>query len=436
VTRTEGYIPNWQACRSELVIPLKVDARVIGVIDIQSAEPAAFTSADERMMSLFADRAAISLENARLFREAKWRLERVNSLRRIDRAVAGSLDLNVILDVLLNQLLERVEVDADAILLYEKANQMLTHAHGLGFRTAALQHTNLRLGQGYAGKAALERRYVFIPDLSEADDGFAASSLFAEEEFVTYYGIPLVAKGILVGVLEVFRRAALDSTSEWVDYLHIVAGQAAIAIDNVQLFDNLQRSNMRLTQAYDATIEGWAKALELRDMETEGHSRRVVGTTMELARRMGIRPEKMADIRRGALLHDIGKMGVPDSILQKPGKLSEEEWQVMRKHPLYAYQWLASIDYLRPALNIPYCHHEKWDGTGYPRQLKGEQIPLEARVFAVVDVWDALCSDRPYRKAWSEQKTLEYIQNEAGKHFDPQVVRVFTAYNSECLQSK
>jgi len=207
--------------------------------------------------------------------------------------------------------------------------------------------------------------------------------------------------------------------------LQVMASHIAIAIDNITLFNDLQRSNVDLTLAYDATIEGWARALELKDLETVGHSRRVVELTMKLARKMEISSEKITHIRRGALLHDIGKMGVPDSIIQKPGKLTDEEWQIMRKHPVYAYDWLSPIEYLYPALDIPYCHHERWDGTGYPRGLESEQIPLEARIFAIVDVWDALRSDRPYRKAWSKEKTIAHIKEESGKHFDPQVVDVF-----------
>jgi len=191
------------------------------------------------------------------------------------------------------------------------------------------------------------------------------------------------------------------------------------------MFNDLQRTNVDLTMAYDATIQGWAHALELKDMETEGHSRRVVDITMDLARKMEISGDKLGHVRRGALLHDIGKMGIPDSILQKPGKLTDEEWEIMRKHPVYAYEWLSEIQYLRPALDIPYSHHEKWDGKGYPRGLIGEQIPLAARIFAIVDVWDALTSDRPYRKAWSREKTLDHVRDQSGTHFDPRVVEAF-----------
>ena len=209
------------------------------------------------------------------------------------------------------------------------------------------------------------------------------------------------------------------------DFLEALAAQAAIAIDNAELFTQLQRSNLQLTLAYDATIEGWSRALDLRDKETEGHTQRVTEMSLRLARAMGVDEAEQVHIRRGALLHDIGKMGVPDAILLKPGPLTEEEWVVMRKHPVHAYQMLSPILFLRPALDIPYCHHEKWDGAGYPRGLKGEEIPLAARIFAVVDVWDALLSDRPYRPGWPEEKVRAHIRSLAGTHFDPQVVAVF-----------
>jgi putative nucleotidyltransferase with HDIG domain len=191
------------------------------------------------------------------------------------------------------------------------------------------------------------------------------------------------------------------------------------------LFEEMSQSNISLVQSYDNTLEGWAMALEYRDLETEGHSRRVTDLTLRLAKQMGMREADLPHVRRGALLHDVGKMGIPDKILLKPGPLSEEEWVVMRNHPEYAHQMLRHIDFLRPALEIPYCHHEKWDGSGYPRGLKGDEIPLAARIFAVVDVWDALLSDRPYREAWPVEKAFEYVKEQSGKHFDPAVVEAF-----------
>ncbi len=187
----------------------------------------------------------------------------------------------------------------------------------------------------------------------------------------------------------------------------------------------LESAYLDLREAYDHTIEGWVRALDLRDRETETHTLRVTDMTVRLARAMGISKSKIVHIRRGALLHDIGKMGVPDSILNKLDELTPQDWDIMKKHPMYAYEMLSPIAYLLPALDIPYCHHEKWDGTGYPRGLKGEEIPLPARIFAVVDVWDALRSNRPYRGGWPEKEVLDHIRSLSGVHFDPQVVDVF-----------
>jgi putative two-component system response regulator len=193
----------------------------------------------------------------------------------------------------------------------------------------------------------------------------------------------------------------------------------------IQERTKLQEVNAQLLAAYEATIAGWSRALDLRDRETDGHSRRVTQLAEKLAKALGMTEEEIMHLRRGALLHDMGKIGIPDAILHKPAILTDEEWIIMRKHPQFAYNMLHSVEYLRPALEIPLNHHEKWDGTGYPRGLRGGEIPLSARLFAVVDVWDALTSDRPYRKAWSEEEALNYIREQSGKHFDPQVVEVF-----------
>jgi putative nucleotidyltransferase with HDIG domain len=212
---------------------------------------------------------------------------------------------------------------------------------------------------------------------------------------------------------------------EWRNFLETLAGQAAIAIDNSVLFEELQQTNMNLSLAYDATIEGWSKALDMRDQGTEGHTLRVVEMTVQLADILGVSMNDQVHIRRGALLHDIGKMGVPDSILDKTGPLTEEEWAIMHRHPEFAFEMLSPITYLRKALDIPYGHHERWDGSGYPRHLPGEQIPLAARIFAVVDVWDAMISDRPYRKTSTKEAATDFVRKNSGILFDPRVVEAF-----------
>lgn len=189
--------------------------------------------------------------------------------------------------------------------------------------------------------------------------------------------------------------------------------------------NTLNRTVGGVIRGYDETIRGWVAALEMRDSETLGHSERVVELTLKLARSMGVKESDLVNLQRGVLLHDFGKIAVPDAVLRKPGPLSDDEWALMRKHPEHARSYLEKVSFLSPTLDIPYCHHERWDGTGYPQGLKGEQIPLFARIFAVVDVWDALTSDRPYRPAWIREKALEHIREQAGKHFDPRVTSAF-----------
>ena len=352
-------------------------------------------------------------------------LKRQSGLRMVDIAISSSFDLHFILDIVLQQVLSQLGVDASAVLLFNSHLQKLEYAANRGFYSNALHYTQLKLGEGYAGRVVLEHKTIHVSSLMETGSRLAVALQLANEAFADYYGVPLIVKGEIKGVLEIYHRSILHTDPEWLEFLETLAGQAAIAIDNAQLFERLQRSNLELGLAYEATIEGWSRAMDLRDKETKGHTKRVTDLTLKLARLMDLSESQMIHIRRGALLHDIGKMGVPDNILHKPDKLTDEEWKIIRQHPAYAYEMLTSIDYLKPALDIPHYHHEKWDGTGYPQGLKGEQISLVARIFAVVDVWDSLTSARPYRPAWTKEQALAYIKEQSGKHFDPQVVRAF-----------
>ncbi len=357
--------------------------------------------------------------------ELKRRLDHVQSLRRIDMAITNSVDVRLVLDIFMDQLVQDLGVDAVAVLLYEPAGQVLRPSVGRGFTAELRQRLRLALGDGPAGRAALEQRSVFLPDLgAEAHKG-AAIAEAQQEGFKSYMAVPMFAKGQLQGVIELYTRRVLDPDDEWLEFLETYADQGAIAIENAQLLRSLERSNVELQRAYDRTIAGWANALDLKDEDTAGHSKRVTDMTVRLARRLGMAAEDLVHVQRGALLHDIGKMGIPDSILLKRGPLTEQEFAVMQQHPVYAYELLGPIEFLKPALDIPYSHHERWDGTGYPRGLKGEEIPLAARIFAIVDVFDALTSDRPYRKAWTREEALAHIREGVGTHFDPRVAEVF-----------
>ncbi len=357
-------------------------------------------------------------------------LHRLNALRSIDAAITANLSLCQTLDVLLEQVIAQLGVHAAAILLYEPESQTLQWRAAKGFRKAGFESLHCRPGDSPASAAVLERRVMRVvkEDILSSNDSpqhHCLAQLWREENFVVCYGAPLIIKDQALGVLEVYRRAPFEADAEWLNFLETLAGQAAIAINNASLVEGLQQANQELLEAYDSTLEGWVRALNLRNKETEEHTRRVTEMTLRLAVAMGVDEKELVHIKRGALLHDIGKMGIPDDVLLKRGPLIESEWVAMHRHPEYARQLLSGIEYLRQAVDIPYYHHERWDGSGYPQGLKGEEIPLSARIFAVVDVWDALSSDRPYRKHWQPERVLDYIRAQAGRHFDPKVVEVF-----------
>jgi PAS domain S-box-containing protein len=357
----------------------------------------------------------------------------LDALRKIDQAIASSLELNKTLNTFVNEVVSQLKVDAAAVLLFNPENGFFEFAAGQGFKTSRIFNVSLKNFDSFAGHVAGSGQKLIVCDLNSYDGSagqgqkfsFANSFLVREEGFRAYCGIPLMVKGEIKGVLEIFQRRTFEPQEDWLTFLETLTSQATIAIDKAILFMDLQNSRDELIQAYDSTIEGWSKALDFRDKETEGHSERVCELTVLIASVLGLENKQLIHIKRGAFLHDIGKLGVPDSILLKPGKLTREEEIIMQRHPGIAYEILSPIAFLRESLDIPLCHHEKWDGSGYPQGLKGEEIPLSARIFAVVDVWDALRSDRPYRKAWDVERTLNHIQELSGSHFDPAMVEIF-----------
>lgn len=418
------HCPGEGCCRSWLGVPLIVKGRRLGVLTLSHTQPEYYSEQDLKLVATFANQVAITIENHRLIVEARQRMKRLGSLRKIDLAIIDSLDVKQTLEIILSQVLEQLDLDAAVVYLYDQLWDSLDYAVSQGFQEdTCCQQVSRK--DPLIQEVLDQQRLLTRKDLTRVDRTHSREEFFREQGFRVYYGLPLLVKGKLVGLLEAFQIESADPDEEWKEFLIALAGQAAISIDRINLYLELKQTNVELAQAYDATIASLAKALELRDLETEGHCQRVENLTVQLAKKLGVGEQEHRYYRWGALLHDIGKIGVPDRILHKPGKLTDEEWEIMVQHPVHAYRMLSSIDYLSPALDIPLYHHERWDGSGYPEGLSGEEIPLSARVFAVVDVWDALRSDRPYREAWSDKQAKWYLQEEAGKEFDPRVVEAF-----------
>ncbi|WP_460171412.1 PAS domain S-box protein [Thermus sp. FJN-A] len=415
-----AYIPTgW----SGLAAPLLAGQEAVGVLLLAWPHPRLPTPKEVERALLLAETLGNAVRRASLRQKLARRVEHLEALRAIDQAILASLNLEVILDIFLTQVM-RLPLDAAALYLYEPKIRVLRLVASQGFLTPRPElPQEVPLGQGHVGRAALLGEVVHAPDL-EREPG-AHPEFTRKEGLVAERAFPLFAKGRLLGVLALFTRRPWDLPPEDEEFLEALAGQSAIALDNALTFQALQKSQRELEAAYDLTLWGWAKAVELRDQETGGHTERVTRLTLRLAQALGVPEEDLEHVRRGAILHDVGKIAIPDAILRKPGPLTEEEWAVMKKHPTYAYEWLSGIPYLKKALEIPYAHHERWDGSGYPRGLKGLEIPLSARIFAVADVYDALTSDRPYRKAWPREKALAYLREQAGRQFDPEVVAAF-----------
>lgn len=409
-------------CRATAGVPLIAQGKLIGYLWI--GRKMDIPAAAVRSLSGLADIAASAIQRATLFKETEMRLRRLIGLRNIDTAINSNQEIEFTLRTVVDQAITLLEVDAAEVLILE-GNNSLRPGAWRGLVSTAYSDASIPLEGTISQQVILSREMIEINDYRNQRPGNECQMKMLSEGFLSGFMVPLIAREEVMGVLQLFKKEVFYPGPDWRDFLETLAGQAAIAVKEASLLTDLKHSNTELFNAYEKTIEGWSSALDLRDKETEGHSQRVMEVTLALCQHFQFSHEDLANIRRGALLHDIGKMAVPDEILFKPGTLIPDEWVIMRKHPVNAYQILSPIEYLLPALDIPYCHHEKWDGSGYPRGLKGKEIPLPARIFAVVDVWDALTSDRPYRNAISDGDALEYIRGEAGRHFDPEVVRIF-----------
>lgn len=347
-------------------------------------------------------------------------------LLRASGAIAASLDLDEVLQTAIESAVRTLGLDTGAIYLLDGPDLVL------GATTPPLPpelpdrfRREPLAAHPHVARCIREREPLTLGDWSPGDLTDSERAVCEARGLRSVLYVPLQVAEESVGAFIVGSVGRVHAAGEAdVDLCRALAHEIGLALANARLHESLQKSHEELERAYDATIEGWSLALEMRDDETQGHALRVATLAVDLGRRVGMDEEELLHLRRGALLHDIGKMVVPDAILRKPGPLTDEEWAIMRRHPENGRDFLGKVDYLRPALDVPYGHHERWDGSGYPRGLRGVEIPLSARVFAVADAFDALTSDRPYRKAWSEADALAYIRSQSGAQFDPAVVGV------------
>jgi len=349
---------------------------------------------------------------------------RLELLYHISQSLNSSLDLSEVLHHVLDEVITALHAERGFLMLKNEAGEFAFRV-ARGLEQQNISDPSYQISTSIIERVKLGSKAILISDALE-DERFNTQNSVLVLRLRSILCVPLNYKGNMTGLIYVDNRLLSGAFSkDDLNLLSAIADSAAIAIENARLFENVQHSNQILEVAYDSTLEGWAKALDMRDHETEGHTRRVSSLAVRLAKRLGLDKTQLTDIYRGALLHDIGKIGIPDTILRKPGPLSPEERTIMMNHPEYAREMLCEIDFLQTALAVPYGHHEKWDGTGYPLQLKGSEIPLSARIFSIVDVWDALISDRAYRAAWPFDKVIEYLRQQSGSHFDPHIVSEF-----------
>ncbi len=345
-------------------------------------------------------------------------------------ASMDSMEPQAAFKAIVSQITTQLGIDAASILLLH--GDRLDCVARFGFHTQDTHLINLGLAADDVGRLALERKTILIADLNQSDLKFSRTQLVESEKFVTYYGVPIIEKDEFLGLLEVYQHTPITFAAEMLNFLGELATRTSVALEKAKAFENLQRAHLELNLAYEATIEGWLRVLDIRDHEIASRTQRVTALALMLARAMYIFNEaELVTLRRGATLFGIGIMGIPDTILHKPGPLTEEEQAILRMEPVYAYEMLTPIAYLRQAAEIPYSYHENWDGTGYPRGLKGEEIPLGARIVAVVATWDTLQSNLPYRKALEQEAALDQLREQSGKKFDPQVVNAFVELMSK-----
>ncbi len=412
----EGKLHNQFA-----ISPLIARESTIGLIGFARNDP--LEGSDLHLLQAVADITSQAFFVADLLHNNVTQIRRLSSLRKIDDSILSNFDIQNLIRLLLKEFIDNLGVDAAVITVLNKERRTIDLYNQIGLNDTDPAYLNEAFNYVSNCDTMLVIQNTKAGIHSERN--YPRHHPIRNSDFISYAMSPLISQEEKLGIVELYARQEIDWNRETTQFFESLARQTAVAIDRVNLVLNLQKSNIELTRSYEETLEGWSRALDMRDHETENHTQRVTALTIAMGHKLGLSEEQLTHMRRGSLLHDIGKLAVPDTILLKEGDLTPEEWQIMRQHPLTARSLIEPISFLTPAMIIPYFHHEKWDGTGYPQGLSGGTIPIEARIFAIVDVWDALTNDRPYRDALNPLTAARHILAQAGKHFDPQIVTTF-----------
>ena len=410
-----------------IAVPLTARDKLMGVLIVSNkVGKSAFTRADRNLTHTLTTDIAIAIQNTQLYERQHQINERQKLLNQISQHLHQTIDLDELIPSIFTEVNKAIKAEAQSIWLVDEEKGIIKCRYATGPESEMLKGFAVSLtAQSVVGTSVSKKKSIIIKDAQK--DRRRARSADEWTGFVTrsLMTVPLVLKDKSIGAIQaVNKRGGRLFNQEDLNLFRAIADSAALAVNNAQLVAELQNS-------YDLTLDALSAALDLRDRETEGHSRRVVEYTARLANEIGLDKDIIKNIRRGALIHDIGKIGVPDAVLHKPGPLNEEETKIIQRHPEAGYKMLAGIPYLREEIQIVLGHQEKWNGTGYPYGLHGEEITLGARLFMIADTFDALTSDRPYRQGRSYEAARQIIEQETGKQFDPQAVAAFLAVPAE-----
>ncbi len=425
------YVETAPGIKYGIYAPIVIEGNIEGAIGVESKDYS-FTESDLRLLSSIGEIVGMTVRSLRLIEMLRERVKWLEILHQINQQIGIEAKPEELYQILVDKAVEATSAESAALLIYDPDKNILQKEVACGWLGTVFDRP-LTPDEGISGKIFRTGRLHLSPLISEDPLLIPRNREFVPPDAADI-GVPVVAEGRVLGVFHIAIKAPAPFDTEFVDIVEMFGSYTGIVIGRMQLIEALRDADRQMRKAYDETLEGWARAIGLRDDDTLQHTMSVVKIAIAIGKRLGLDPKKIEDLRRGALLHDVGKIGIPDAILRKPGPLNDKEAAIMQTHTSFGYELLRPINYLEGAFVVPYCHHERWDGTGYPRQLQGEDIPLLARIFAVADVYDAMTRDRPYRPAHSPQDAVDYVRSQSGRHFDPRVVGAFLAIVDEMVK--